>query len=724
MRWEDLPAESQRRPGVLIPGRNCWRIEHADRLSFLIDGEAYFRAVRAAMIKARHSIFVLGWDIDSRTRLMPQGANDGYPEPLGDFLQEIVARRLGLRAYVLSWDFAMLYALDREWLPVFKLGWRTHRRLSFRLDGHHPIGACHHQKVVVVDDKLAFVGGMDLTHQRWDTPDHAKDNPLRRDPNGSAYRPFHDVTAMFDGAAARAMGELARERWKRLGRRLRFGLKRPRGNGHDPWPKHIAPDVTDVNIAVARTEPAYDGEAGVQEIRQLYEDGIAAARHSIYLENQYFTAANVGAALGRRLEEPRGPEIVLVSRRMESGWLEARTMGVLRARLHEQLKRQDQHGHYRAYCPNIPGLEKDCLDVHSKLMIVDDELLTVGSANIANRSMVLDTECNIAIEARGEERIRRAIAGLRDRLVAEHLALDVGRVEEEMQRRGSLIATIEALMRPGRSLAPLEPKAVTSGELLILDRDIVDPEKPLDPDQLITEFVPREDSKPVSGRAVGLGGVILVLALLAAAWRWTPIGEWIDFQSLGAVARTMKDMPFSWAAVVAGYVAAGLVVMPVTLLNAVCAAVFDPGTAWLYAVSGSLASAVVTYLIGNWVGRETVRRWAGTRINELSQRIARRGILAMLIVRLLPIAPFSLVNVVAGASHIRLRDYLVGTFLGMAPGITATVLFIHQVVRTIRDPSFTAFAVLALLAGVLAGLALALRRYLLGKEEVTKVRPS
>src|SRR6476469_7638117 len=121
-------------PRLLQPGRNCWRIEHAARFGMLVDADAYFRAVRAAIRAARHSIFILSWDIDSRLHLVPGGAHDGYPEPLGDFLHAVTASRPGLRAYVLNWDFAMLYALEREWLPAMKLDWRTHRRLSFRMD--------------------------------------------------------------------------------------------------------------------------------------------------------------------------------------------------------------------------------------------------------------------------------------------------------------------------------------------------------------------------------------------------------------------------------------------------------------------------------------------------------------------------------------------------------------------------------------------------------------
>ena len=200
---------------AFAPGRNCWRVERATKVAFLVDGEEYFGAVRAALAKARRSFFILGWDIDSRMRLVPEGANDGFPEPLGDFLNALVAARRGLRGYVLSWDFAMLYAMEREWLPIFKLDWSTHRRLSFHLDDQHPVGASHHQKIVVVDDAVAFVSGYDLTKVRWDSCGHKQNDPRRVSHDGKPYEPFHDVGIAVGGDCARALGELARERWRR-----------------------------------------------------------------------------------------------------------------------------------------------------------------------------------------------------------------------------------------------------------------------------------------------------------------------------------------------------------------------------------------------------------------------------------------------------------------------------------------------------------------------------
>lgn len=715
MQLQDPPFRAQSAPSLLIPGHNCWRIERVRRFSVLVDADAYFRAVRSALASAQHSIFILSWDIDSRMRLVPAGANDGLPEPLGEFLHEIVARRKGLHAYILNWDFAMLYALEREWLPVFKLGWRTHRRLAFRLDGRHPIGASHHQKIVVVDDALAFVGGLDLTRCRWDTSVHACSEPLRCDADAKPYLPFHDVQVMLDGNAAMALGELARERWHHAtGDRINppaHDAAAP-GSAGDPWPKQVEPDIINIEVAIARTDPGYEGRPPVQEIRQLYLEAIASAQRHLFFENQYFTSGVIADALLARLGETGGPEIVLVLRRMESGWLQELTMGVLRARLHRRLKEADAYGHYRMYCPNIPGLGQDCLNVHSKLMVVDDELLCVGSANLNNRSMVLDTECNVAIEACGDERIGRAIAHVRNRLLAEHLATFPKAVAAELSRRNSLIGAIEALRRSGRSLDVLEPAVSPERDALVPGHTVIDPEQPIHPDKLVAQFVPKEASRLLAGRFAGLGILALALALLAITWRWTPLADWLNLKSLIAIAQGLEDAPFTPAVVMVAYVVAGLCVIPVTLLIAVTGIVFGPLAGALYAIGGVLLSAAVTYLLGARMGRDAVRRLAGTRINRLSRRIARRGIAAMVILRLLPIAPFTVVNVVAGASHIGPRDFLLGTFIGMTPGILVTVTFVHHLAEAIRRPSLAAFAVLAAVSAFLIGIALILQRRL------------
>jgi phospholipase D1/2 len=157
--------------------------------------------------------------------------------------------------------------------------------------------------------------------------------------------------------------------------------------------------------------------------------------------------------------------------------------------------------------------------------------------------------------------------------------------------------------------------------------------------------------------------------------------------------------------------------LPVTLLIAVTGIVFGPVAGAAYAIVGALLSASATYGLGRWLGRDVVHRMLGPRVNRLSRRIAKRGIVAVAIVRLLPIAPFTVVNVVAGASHLSFRDYLLGTLLGMSPGILITVTFVHNLAEAIRNPSLETILILAGIVILLIGFAIFLQRLFAGKKQ-------
>ena len=215
------------RMGTFQPGRNVWRVEHAERAAVLIDAGAFFGAVRAALLQAQALVFIIGWDLDSRTRLVGEdcAAHDGWPVTLREFLVRLVRERPDLTVYLLAWDFAVLYALEREPFPSLKLGWNTPARIRFRLDNALPVGASHHQKIIVVDDALAFSGGLDLTIRRWDTCRHDIDNPHRCDPAGAAVSPVPRRAddgrrrggARARRACARALGARHRRRPSRHG---------------------------------------------------------------------------------------------------------------------------------------------------------------------------------------------------------------------------------------------------------------------------------------------------------------------------------------------------------------------------------------------------------------------------------------------------------------------------------------------------------------------------
>jgi phosphatidylserine/phosphatidylglycerophosphate/cardiolipin synthase-like enzyme len=493
---------------VAVAGRNCWKVARADRVAFLVDAASYYEVLADALAAARRSITIVGWDVHSRVRLGPR---DAPRWELARLLGDLARWRPRLRIRLLDWDYSVLLASERESQPWLALDQATPRNVCFRLDGRHPVGGCHHQKLVVIDDALAFVGGIDLTLGRWDTPDHAPYDPRRLDPDGRPYEPFHDVQVAVSGEAAAALGALARERWRRaIGRRIP-AWRLPRRRRSDAWPASLAPDLEDVDVAIARTEPAYAGRGEVREVERLYLDTIAAARRWIYLENQYLSSRSIGDALARRLAEPGGPEVVVVSPRECSGWLEQATMGMLRERITRTLAEADRFGRLRLLRPRLPG-DAARLNVHAKLMLADDAIARVGSANLSNRSMGLDTECDVQIEAHGSAATERGLARLRERLLAEHLGTGERAVAAAFAAaQGSLIGAVERLQGGERTLVPLECEASPWLDRVLPESLWTDPERPIEAFRLVEQWTPEALRDPHRRR---------LSAVFAAVLRW------------------------------------------------------------------------------------------------------------------------------------------------------------------------------------------------------------
>lgn len=436
---------------LLVPGRTCWRRERAARVAFLVDAAAYYAAAAAALRRARRSVFVLGWDADPRVSLEP--GRDG--PTLGALLEDLVRERPLLEVRVLKWRTALPVAITYPSVPMPIRDWTAPARLRWVADAEHPPGAAHHQKVVVVDDAVAFCGGIDFARDRYDTPAHPDDEPRRRTPRGAPVDPHHDVMVAVDGDAAAALGDLCRERWRRA---TGEGLApvRPDGADGDPWPPDLAVDVADTAVAIARTDPAWQGrERPIMEIEALYLEAIAAARCSLYIETQYLTAARLTDAIAARLAEPDGPEVVAVLPERSPSYFDHTVMDPPRDGVIRRLRAADRFGRLGLYAPHTPGGRP--VVVHSKVLIADDRLLTVGSANLSRRSLGFDTECNLAVEAEApDDRVAAAIRRLRVRLMADHLGLPVEDVVRAAAERGPR-GVVEALRHRTGRLRPLEP---------------------------------------------------------------------------------------------------------------------------------------------------------------------------------------------------------------------------------------------------------------------------
>ena len=142
------PPAARTAETIFDVGANCCAVARAHRVAFLVDGEDYFQAFVDAAERAERSILVLAWDFDSQTSLCCDDGNT-CTRRMGDFLNALVRRRKRLHVNVLDWDYPMLYAADREFPPIYGLGWKPHRRVHFRFDDTHPVAGSHHQKIVV-----------------------------------------------------------------------------------------------------------------------------------------------------------------------------------------------------------------------------------------------------------------------------------------------------------------------------------------------------------------------------------------------------------------------------------------------------------------------------------------------------------------------------------------------------------------------------------------------
>jgi phosphatidylserine/phosphatidylglycerophosphate/cardiolipin synthase-like enzyme len=450
-----------------------WRTEHATRASIIVDACDYFRIARSAMLKARQRIMLVGWDFDARITLTADRCEDGGPETVGEFIYWLVERNPKLEVYLLRWDTGALGALFRGTTVLTVLKWMRHPRIHTKLDGHHPTGGSHHQKIMVIDDCFAFCGGIDMTGNRWDTREHLDDEPGRVGPGGKPYKPWHDATSALQGPVAAALGDLCRDRWQQAGC---IALS-PIESEHDCWPDDLNAEFTDIDISISRTVPEMADQVGVTEIEQLYVAQIAGAKHMIYAESQYFASRRIAEAIAARLDEDDCPEIVIINPMTAEGWLQPVAMDSARARLLEALRRRDRNGRLRMYHPLTAGGQQ--IYVHAKILIIDDDVLRIGSSNFNNRSMRLDTECDITIDAtvgRNTDRVA-TISRVRNELIAEHLGVKAEAVTRLLRDSGSLFVVIDTLNEQGR-MKPFEQPDLSAVEKWLADNEVLDPEGP------------------------------------------------------------------------------------------------------------------------------------------------------------------------------------------------------------------------------------------------------
>lgn len=693
----------------LRPEHNCWRTTRIERGGFLLSGQSYFRAFRKMVIGAERYVYVLAWDLSEKIETVRDADyDDGYPSGLADFVFAVLEDKPELEIYILLWDYSMVYAAEREWLPLTRWRKEGHSRLHFAVDDAISGGASHHQKVIVMDDALALCGGFDLSAWRWDTTEHLAKDPRRVTPKGDPFQPYHEMEIVVSGPAAKDLGELCAIRWERAtGERLPRPEQR---RGPLPWPEEMEIPFEGEDAAIALTFSRYKEYAPSRHIERLHLDLIAEAEDYLYIENQYLSSHTIVEALAGRLREEAGPEVIIVLTRDTGGWLEEGTMGVLRDRLLEILSEADAHGRFRAYFPFVEDEEgnESQVYVHAKLLIADDRMVEIGSANLSNRSMKVDSEADVVMV---KEKPAAFIRDLLHRLLGIHFRMPADEVASHRRETASLGRAIESI-RDGRRhrLEPLPSGCNNMFQRKLANTQLLDPDEPISPSYWIRETLRRAeaDAGPARSRwrirlEVGAWLVAGILLAYSVKEAW---GGAIDKDSVVAYLEGVRSHPYVILILLAVFFVAGLIAVPINLLLVAGTIVLGPPAAYGCGLVGALASAAAGFGVGHWLGKPLIRLLASERLERLAEKIGDRGPLSVALIRIVPIAPFNVINFVAGFSRLRLSTFMTGSVMGMMPGMLAVVLVTHQVQSVVTRPNWQTWvglvAVLLLVGGVAA----------------------
>jgi phospholipase D1/2 len=479
---------------ILQLDRNCAAIAPSTRSGLFVDGHAYYRAFYQAALHAEKQILMMGWQFDSAVPLVrgDDAPAEGAPAALLPFLQWLCARKPDLQIHILAWSHSIVFALEREWGQegIFNA---ECDQIHFRFDDKLKAGASLHQKLVVVDGRLAFAGGMDICDARWDDREHRAKNPLRINLSGDPVGPYHDVQMFYEGPIAERLGALFRERWLFV---TKEAIDVLRAEKETEVAIEASLKIETDGVAVARTLRRVDGEVDppAYEIQALYIDAIDSAESLVYIETQYLTSIAICEALARRMCDPERSKlqlVVILPKRAEAKKEEV-ALGVKQTeRLLSLAQTAKQTDHALGVYYTVAGDadEEVAVYIHSKLLIVDDRFMTVGSANCTNRSLSLDHELNLAWESSSPgDLVSASIRAARVSLLSEHCG-EGGGGDLELGDFDGLVERLDehAAERRGRlRVHPLESTSIGPNDLL---RIIAEQDWGLDPD-LVEDAIP------------------------------------------------------------------------------------------------------------------------------------------------------------------------------------------------------------------------------------------
>lgn len=181
-------------------------------------------------------------------------------------------------------------------------------------------------------------------------------------------------------------------------------------------------------------------------------------------------------------------------------------------------------------------------------------------------------------------------------------------------------------------------------------------------------------------RALVFKGIAIALFVIAlfALWRWTPLKEWATVDNIKAVAGQIGNQPFAPLIFIGAYTLCAITFFPRPLITMAAVIAFGAWLGFFYAMLGIIISSIVTYAVGRMIKRENVDRMAGDKLDDVISKLKKANFLIVSAVRLVPIAPFIVINLIAGAIRVKLSHFVIGTAIGMLPGALIATVFANQ----------------------------------------------
>ncbi|MFP4510790.1 MAG: VTT domain-containing protein [Spirochaetaceae bacterium] len=657
-----------------------------NQIRFLTTSADYFDALAASLPLARRSILIVGWSLDDRIVL--NRVQGGEEKRLGDLLLEQARTRPELTIQLRIWDAPPVFTADQHISDEFSAAVEHTPNIDLKFLPSASAFAARHEKYVVLDTAIAFLGGIDLTHSRWDTRSHTADREELHNPNGRRYVPYHDVQMAVSGPLVRALLEVARD----------DGLIDDPPQDLQPWwPEGLDTDARNAEMSIARTRLYPDtSRPSVNEIRTAYLDMIEAAQTRIYIENQYFSSDVITDAVIRRIQAADAPEVIIIMSRELPDTLGRVTMGANNSLQLSRLLDEDTNNKVAFFSRVAQDDPSTTVKVHSKLMIVDGRYLTIGSANISKRSFGMDSELNVLLDAKNTD-TPQCVSDLEVELICQHTGLDPEDWRKRVQQHaGSWRAALASrasewsgLMNGAQAIDPARLPA----ELV----EKLDMGKPPQAESALQGLV-QTGLKSILSRLRQAALVVLAIGIVSGiAVLLARIDVDID-ATLESVRNIYRDRRILGIILTIGSYWLSMSVFVSILVPVIFfAAVYGPPLGILFSIIGLFSGAFVYYRIGlliydaDWIDRFKAVRAAKRQL----ERVKPYGVWAVALSRMIPSGPFAVVNFVTGLLGFTFTQFFVGSLIGLLPGIVAFSVFGDIVRKVFSDPSWVNIGLLA-----------------------------